>query len=144
MAELTALEKQISGKLQSNEPIDVEYWEQLLKSVGVYKAKSELHTIYESVIQSRLDIFKREQGAEAANLGERLQLVLEGHTILDNHAPTFAQGITEVQHSQQLDPEPELKLRAEDKNLEVLEEERFLDGLVRTPRASLISRVSHR
>ena len=36
---LVALQKQIQTKLASGEPIDVEYWEGLLKKLLVWKAK---------------------------------------------------------------------------------------------------------
>lgn len=36
---LVALQKQIQNKLGSGEPIDAEYWENLLKKVIVWKAK---------------------------------------------------------------------------------------------------------
>lgn len=36
---LVALQRQIQGKLSSGEPIDEEYWENLLKKVIVWKAK---------------------------------------------------------------------------------------------------------
>ena len=36
---LVALQKQIQAKLASGEPIDVEYWEGLLKKLLVWKAK---------------------------------------------------------------------------------------------------------
>ena len=36
---LVVLQKQIQGKLASGEPIDVEYWEGLLRKLLVWKAK---------------------------------------------------------------------------------------------------------
>ena len=138
LAELAALEKQISDKLDSNEPIDFEYWEQLLQSVGVYKAKGDLHAIYRSVIENRLNTFRKEQQANAANLRARMKLLLGGHDRLDDDAlnHSLPQSIAssqlkrQVQYSRQLDPEPELRLRVEDQNLEVVDEENFLKNLV--------------
>ena len=40
---LVQLQKQIQAKLASGEPIDVEYWESLLKKLLVWKAKVCLH-----------------------------------------------------------------------------------------------------
>lgn len=37
--QLTALEATVRGKLSSREPIDVDYWEGLLRSIEVWKAK---------------------------------------------------------------------------------------------------------
>ena len=40
---LVTLQRQIQAKLVSNEPLDVEYWEGLLKKVLVYKAQVTYH-----------------------------------------------------------------------------------------------------
>lgn len=40
---LVTLQRQIQAKLGSNEPLDVEYWEGLLKKVLVYKAQVTSH-----------------------------------------------------------------------------------------------------
>lgn len=39
LEQLSQLQRQIQTKLTSNEPIDVEYWEGLLKNLIVWKAK---------------------------------------------------------------------------------------------------------
>lgn len=36
---LVTLQKQVQNKLQSSEPIDTDYWENLLKKLVVWKAK---------------------------------------------------------------------------------------------------------
>ena len=51
--QLEALEKQIKAKLRSDEDIDTDYWEQLSRSVRVWKAKATLKRIQEQVIESR-------------------------------------------------------------------------------------------
>ena len=114
------LEKQISGKLQSDEPIDVEYWEQLLHNVSVYKSRAELTAVYKTVIDSRLRDLRQEQQADAFSTRNKLALLLtHSH---DNHSP-----VNTPQHSRQIDPEPSLKIRAEDKAREVIDEQEFLD-----------------
>ncbi|KAG8533666.1 uncharacterized protein KY384_001407 [Bacidia gigantensis] len=135
LAELTRLEEQILSKLQSNEPIDVEYWEQLKASVEVYKAEAELKAIYKSVIDKCLSNFRREQCTEASNLKQELSLLLqdpgyEGR-LRECHDTTKTENVS-VTHSSDwsavfLDPEPELKVRQEDKYLGVIEEAAFLD-----------------
>lgn len=57
--ELEALEKQIKAKLKSNEDIDTDYWEQLLRSLRVWKAKATLARIAEDI-----DVKKRERLAK--------------------------------------------------------------------------------
>ncbi|GME41318.1 hypothetical protein GTA08_BOTSDO11710 [Neofusicoccum parvum] len=54
LEELEALEKQIRRKLDSNEPIDVDYWEHLLRSLLVWKAKAKLRQLSQTIINSRL------------------------------------------------------------------------------------------
>jgi hypothetical protein len=57
--QLEALEKQIRAKLRSNEPIDTDYWEELLKSLLVWKAKAKLKKINDSIGQTRLELLKK-------------------------------------------------------------------------------------
>ncbi|KAM0329529.1 hypothetical protein ACHAQA_004838 [Verticillium albo-atrum] len=51
--QLEALEKQVKAKLQSNEDIDTDYWEQLLRSLLVWKATAKLKKVFEAVKESR-------------------------------------------------------------------------------------------
>ena len=121
LAELTALERQISGKLKSNEPIDVEYWEQLLKSVHVFKARAELKSVYDSVVKSRLEKYRQEQRVEGDTLKRKLDLLLQTTASVDVRTEDL-NGTHSIQYSRKLDPEPELKLLPEDKHLETIEE----------------------
>ena len=136
LTELENLEKQISGKLRSNEPIDVEYWEQLLRNVAVYKSRAELNTVYKNIIESRLNDLRHEQRAEAALVRDKLALL----TSLSNSkdlAPDGAISTADnsnaeppsLNYSRTLDPEPLLKLRAEDRVLDTIDEGEFLDRL---------------
>ena len=115
--QLNVLERQIDAKLQSNEPIDVEYWEDLLESIGVYKAKAQLRGIYQSVLKSRLRAFKQQQLAEAISVQARMNAAGSGAS-------------AETPYSISLDPEPMLKVPAEDKALKVLDESEFLASVV--------------
>lgn len=63
--QLEALEKQIKAKLQSNEPIDTDYWEQLLKSLLVWKAKAKLEKVYETIKESRSELLRKTAPVEA-------------------------------------------------------------------------------
>ena len=138
LEDLNALEKQIDGKLQSREPIDVEYWEQLLRNVAVYKARAELDAVYKSIIESRLDELKHEQREQAAQAKEKLRLILNnvgctGDVAIGARSPEnnvlFERG-SEIQYSRELDPEPLLKLHAEEKNLDIIDERAFLERIV--------------
>ena len=70
--ELEALEVQINRKLESNEPIDTDYWEQLLKSLLVWKAKAKLRTVYQSLLESRSEGVGQQGGFEAIGLRKKL------------------------------------------------------------------------
>ena len=136
LSELENLEKQISSKLQSDEPIDVEYWEQLLRSVAVYKSRAELNLVYKNIIKSRLDDFRHEQRGEAVLLRDKLALL----TSISNSKDLASNGTSPsaeisnaepppFKYSKLLDPEPLLKLRAEDKGLDTLDEKDFMEKL---------------
>lgn len=138
LEELNALEKQIDGKLQSKEPIDVEYWEQLLRNVAVYKARAELDAVYKSIIESRLDELKHEQREQAVQAKEKLRLILNnvdstGDVPTEARNPednaSFGRG-SEIQYSRELDPEPLLKLHPEEKGLDIIDERAFLERTV--------------
>ena len=139
LTQLKGLEEQIADKLQSNESIDVEYWEQLLRSVAVYKAKAELNIIYKSVIESRLSNLRQEQRIEAINLAKKLELLLSGHSdsisgqsLSSEDRPSDAfEDVPEIEYSKSLDPDALLKVRVEDKHLDIVEEEDFLEKAVR-------------
>lgn len=63
--QLEALEKQIKAKLQSDEQIDTDYWEQLLKSLLVWKAKAKLKKINDAIKQSRAEQLKERDPEKA-------------------------------------------------------------------------------
>ncbi|EUC66331.1 cactin, partial [Rhizoctonia solani AG-3 Rhs1AP] len=63
--QLSQLQRQIQGKLSSGEPIDVDYWEGLLKSLLVWKAKAKLKTLHETVVRNRLEQLRKRQRDEA-------------------------------------------------------------------------------
>lgn len=135
LQELSILETQVTKKLQSDEPIDVEYWEQLLGSIGVFKAKAELDQVYKTIIDSRLTDLRKKQAAEATNVKEKLSLLLSNfaeipgvlHGALEPGEASSVDPLQSVSFSPKLDPEPFLKLRPEDKSYEIYEEGDFLD-----------------
>ncbi|KAM3503705.1 hypothetical protein MY10362_004020 [Beauveria mimosiformis] len=59
--QLGALEKQIKAKLRSDEDIDMDYWEQLLQSLLVWKAKAVLARTVEKITKKKLE--RRSQSA---------------------------------------------------------------------------------
>ncbi|KAK7537536.1 mid region of cactin-domain-containing protein [Phyllosticta citribraziliensis] len=126
LEELETLEKQIRRKLDSDESIDVDYWEHLLKSLLVWKAKARLRRLSQTIVDSRLQNLRRQQEQEAHTVREKL-LVLLGDR----------KGTNPPSYSPSLDPDPLLKLRPEDKSLECKEEKPFLDSIDETRRKVL-------
>ncbi|KAI9684169.1 MAG: hypothetical protein M1829_003439 [Trizodia sp. TS-e1964] len=137
--ELEGLERQITSKLSSNEPIDVDYWEQLLRSLIVWKARAKLRKVYQSVIDSRLESLRKQQMDEATIIRSKLQIIFGASNLsLETDIPDPASltplpakhGFPSIKYPTDLDPEPLLKLRAEDKSLEQVDEKAFLQGVM--------------
>ncbi|KAL2022067.1 hypothetical protein VTK56DRAFT_6111 [Thermocarpiscus australiensis] len=70
LEQLEALERQIKAKLQSNEPIDTDYWEELLKSLLVYKAKARLKKACEAIKAARVEQLRKRDPEKAKALEE--------------------------------------------------------------------------
>lgn len=137
LKELNVLEDQISSKLRSNEPIDVEYWEQLIGSIAVYKAKAELSQFYKSIIDNRLTKLKHAHASEAAIAKKKLALLLsspeepvEGSQNQLSLLEESFSYMQPVKYSRILDPEPFLKLHPEDKGHNMIAENDFVNNIV--------------
>ena len=97
----------------------------------MYKAKAELRNVYQAVIDSRLKGLKEHQIAEAEMIQEKLRVlstITEGAA--DIETPTESIRLAKIGYSRTLDPEPLLKIRLEDKGLEVIGEAEFLSNVV--------------
>lgn len=135
------LEGQIKSKLSSNEPIDTDYWEHLLQSLLIYKARANLRKISQSILESRLGGLRKQQAAEADALKSRLEarlrtgLQANPQSASDSVNASAANGVESDRHA--LDPEPLLRLRAEDKSLDALSSKEFARGIVEDRRKVL-------
>lgn len=70
--QLNSLQENVQRKLTSGEPIDVEYWEQLLKELIVCKARSKLRDMHQVVLRNRLEQLRRQQRDEARAVRDQL------------------------------------------------------------------------
>ena len=122
LEQLRVLEHQVHEKLQSNEPIDEEYWEQLLDNIKLYKAKAHLKEFYSGVVEGRLRKFKRQQIEEAHGLVKDFQSKEDGATSASE---------TIERYTGDFDPETMLKLSVEDKNknLDLLDESALINNI---------------
>ncbi|KAL4955858.1 mid region of cactin-domain-containing protein [Aspergillus filifer] len=116
--QLQTLEGQVRRKLDSNEPIDTDYWEELLRSLTVWKARAKLKKVYQAVIDERARGQREQQREEAESVRTKL-------------APLAPLRVDEASVNEEefrnLDPDPLLQIRPEDKVHEVLDEATFLD-----------------
>ena len=137
--QLEVLEKQIRTKLRSDEPIDVDYWEQLLRSLLIWKAKAKLKKVYQSVIDSRLETLRKQHQDDATSVRTKLQELLAGPSRVveegtemqvDSNAPRVARKQPKFEYSEKYDPEPLLKLRHEDKSSDVVDESTFVQKVI--------------
>lgn len=137
LEELEALEKQIVAKLNSDEILDVDYWNELLRSVRVWKAKASLKKVYADVISNRLTILVNQQKEEARTVRAKLEAILggtkevleEGALPEEHSMPiSYLEGRV-VPYSREMDPEPMLRLRHDEKALESCDEKEFLQHL---------------
>lgn len=74
--QLVALQGQVQRKLSSGAPVDVEYWEGLLKELIVWKAKGKLRDMHEVVLNNRLEQLRRKQRDEAIRYKEEVKHAL--------------------------------------------------------------------
>ncbi|KKZ61044.1 hypothetical protein EMCG_00622 [[Emmonsia] crescens] len=121
--ELGTLETQIRRKLDSKDPIDTDYWEQLLRSLTVWKARSKLKKVYQAVIDGRINGLRKQQREEAEAVQKKLAPLAPLSVANNSTLPTDAQ---KKEIMLELDPEPLLHLRPQDKSYEILDEETFL------------------
>ncbi|OBZ91758.1 Cactin [Choanephora cucurbitarum] len=76
VSQLSVLQNQIMKKLSSSEPIDVEYWENLLKELVIYKARARLDEMHQEILAARLEQLRNKQREEALKVQEELERVL--------------------------------------------------------------------
>jgi hypothetical protein len=81
----------------------------LLRSLRIWKAKAKLRLVSQEIVKERLQALRKQ---------EKL------HGVTNNDGPTT------VAYDAALDPQPLLKLRAEDKSLVQNNEDKFLSDLV--------------
>ncbi|MBW0465114.1 hypothetical protein O181_004829 [Austropuccinia psidii MF-1] len=74
--QLVVLEGNIEAKLAGNEPVDPEYWQDLLAQLKVWKAKAKLRAMHEVVLRNRLEHLRRRQRDEAVKVQAELESTL--------------------------------------------------------------------
>lgn len=122
--QLEVLEGQIKAKLSSDEPIDDDYWRQLLDSLLVWKAKAKLKKVYQDVLDSKLKNLREENERKASLARQQLR-------------DSGVQNAEQIKYSKDLDPDPLLAIPSKDKTLEVQDESTFLENIAASRRKVL-------
>lgn len=78
--QLTQLQQSIQTKLRSDAAIDTEYWENLFKSLLVYKAKAKLNDMHKFVLNNRLTQLREKQQLEAERIQSELTKSMKEYT----------------------------------------------------------------
>ena len=125
--QLQSLEKQIRNKLKAPDAGDFDYWKQLLQRLLLWKAKAHFKSVTKSVVQSRLRAFRTEQCREAIAMQEGLRKTIPWTSHEVQREDDLPPPIPSLNSS--LDPDSLLKVRSEDKNLEITDETVFLKNL---------------
>jgi hypothetical protein len=126
--QLETLEVQVRKKLDSNEPIDTDYWEELLRSLTVWKARAKVKKVYQAVIDERVRGLRKQQYEEAESIRRKLAPFAP---VIQTYQERPEQ-LSEIE-LRDLDPESLLQIRPEDKGLEILDEGAFLNQVVSCP-----------
>ncbi|KAL1925562.1 uncharacterized protein VTP21DRAFT_445 [Calcarisporiella thermophila] len=137
--ELTVMQGQIQRKLMGDEPVDIEFWEHLLKSLTVWKARAKLKALHEDLLAKRLDQLRTRQREEALKVQEELTMAIldeePQHAQADNGAEEDAsskQNLEEIQieeYDRSMSPEPMERLPRDDRELPVITPEEDMKQL---------------
>ncbi|TIB70504.1 hypothetical protein E3Q22_03090 [Wallemia mellicola] len=108
LQQLTQLQQSIQNKLRSDEAIDTEYWENLLKSLMVYKAKAKLNDMHKLVLNNRLSQLRERQKLEGERIESELTKTMtedkqEKPTVADS---TPAEDILADEYDPAMSPKP--------------------------------------
>lgn len=125
--QLQTLEVQVKKKLDSNEPIDTDYWEELLRSLGVWKARAKLKKVYQAVIEERVRGLRQQQAEEAESVRAKLAPLAP---VIETGLDEEAAEVVDEDGFKGLDPDSLLQIRPEDKVLEIVDESAFLNQVV--------------
>ena len=127
LSELRHLQESVKAKLSSGDPIDVEYWEGLLKELAVWMAKAKLKTMHEVVLRNRLEHLRRKQRDEAIKVQDELTSAVQAEEDeMEIAAEPAADVIVETKPVQEqwdasMAPKLVTRIPMEDQHLQLLE-----------------------
>ncbi|CAG8509629.1 3139_t:CDS:10, partial [Cetraspora pellucida] len=134
--QLNVLQAQIQQKLSGKEAVEVEFWEQQLKALTVWKSKAKLKAMHEIVLRKRLEQLRRKQRQEAIKVQEELESAIASHA---HHIQMESEGqdviieedtdYTIGEYDRSMSPRPLSKLFKEDKQYEIIDPDEDLREL---------------
>ncbi|CAG8528762.1 14940_t:CDS:2 [Acaulospora morrowiae] len=136
--QLNKLQIQIQNKLSGNEPVEVEFWEQQLKALTVWKAKAKLKAMHEIVLRKRLEQLRKKQRQEAIKVQEELESALASHNIYHDYTGQEYSTEDDVvktpepmveEYDRSMSPRPIERLSREDKQYEIIDPKEDLKKL---------------
>ncbi|CAG8498306.1 17770_t:CDS:10 [Dentiscutata erythropus] len=135
--QLNVLQAQIQQKLSGKEAVEVEFWEQQLKALTVWKSKAKLKAMHEIVLRKRLEQLRRKQRQEAIKVQEELESALASHHHIQmesegQEAMTEEDVISEYaigEYDRSMSPRPMSRLSKEDKQYEIIDPDEDLREL---------------
>ncbi|RIB19526.1 mid region of cactin-domain-containing protein [Gigaspora rosea] len=135
--QLNVLQAQIQQKLSGKEAVEVEFWEQQLKALTVWKSKAKLKAMHEIVLRKRLEQLRRKQRQEAIKVQEELESALASHHHIQmesegQEAMTEEDAISEyaiAEYDRSMSPRLIPKLSKEDKQFEIIDPDEDLREL---------------
>ncbi|KAF7331853.1 Ubiquitin activating enzyme [Mycena kentingensis (nom. inval.)] len=146
--QLVALQRQIQDKLVSGEPVDVDYWENLLKTLLVWKSKAKLKSVHQVVVRNRLEQLRRRQRDEALQAQEELMVGVANGAARQNESTVEVRAeqteipVETVEYHRDMSPD-RIDLRnvpAEDRDLDIVTAKDQLRALLAQRRQVAASR----
>lgn len=150
--QLSELQRSIQAKLTSGDPVDVDYWEGLLKTLLVWKSKAKLKSLHEVVVRNRLEQLRKRQRDEA--LQAQVELLGGDNSSHRKHWPAEVRPLPsqDTEEAMELDePEPYTRdmspplfeygrLSYEDRQLGTVKPQEELQALLKQRRAVAATR----
>ncbi|EPQ65250.1 hypothetical protein BGT96224_2084 [Blumeria graminis f. sp. tritici 96224] len=96
--QLVDLEQKIRDKLRSDEPIDIDYWDHMLRSLLLWKAKAKLKNVYQSVLESRFIIVQKQRKEDAEKARTKLLMLLKGSIPIIDRGKQANIQVSQTQH----------------------------------------------
>jgi hypothetical protein len=120
LSQLADLQDQVRKKLASNEPVDIEYWEGLLKELIVWKAKGKLGDMHEIVLNNRLEQLRQKQRDEAVKYQDEVKYALHAPAAVmaDRAGEGFAEAFEKDEEDEDIEMEEAVVVEEWDVSME--------------------------